>query len=135
MPHEPNPHTHPSQDIGNAALKTFIAVSIKARKDEHAWKPDGGWAAYAGLPERSFRHSLTSLCAAGLLSREGEALAIDRTGWSWEEGRGRRDEAPRYVRVPHYVLRLPADLVRAWIACLSLADWTTGASTGTCQRL
>ena len=135
MHNENNPETPTGQEhrrpLSNTALKTFVAICIKARKDEHVWTPSGGWAAYSYLPARSFRRSLTALGTAGLVSKEDGALHIDRQGWAWQEGRGTREEAPKYVRVPKDILGLPADLVRAFIACLSLSDWKTGVSSAT----
>ena len=103
-----------------------MVVAIKAGKSEEAHKPAGGWAAYAGLPDRSVRHALSEIRDTGLATRYGDAVILDREGWDWKD-----EDATLYVRVPHAILSLPADLARAWLALLSLADWRTGAGAAT----
>ena len=124
----PKPPTRqePTFPLGNVALKVYMAVALKAGKSEEAHKPAGGWAAYAGKPDRSVRHGLSEICNAGLAVRSGGAVILDREGWDWKD-----EDVPNYVRVPHAILSLPPDLVRAWLALLSLADWRTGAGAAT----
>ena len=112
--------------LGNAALKVYLAVAIKTGKSDEAHKPAGGWAAYASLPDRSVRHALSEIRNAGLSTRSGGAVILDREGWDWTD-----EDVPNYVRIPRAILSLPPDLVRAWLALLSLADWRTGAGAAT----
>ena len=130
MPRKHNPIVATGQEqprpLGNAALKVYLAVAIKTGKSDEAHKPAGGWAAYASLPDRSVRHALSEIRNAGLSTRSGGAVILDREGWDWTD-----EDVPNYVRVPRAILSLPPDLVRAWLALLSLADWKTGAGAAT----
>ena len=124
----PKPPTRqePTSPLGNVALKVYLAVALKAGKSEEAHKPAGGWAAYAGVRDRSVRHALSEICDAGLAVRSGGAVILDREGWDWTD-----EDVPHYVRVPGEIKSLPPELVRAWLALLSLADFRTGAGAAT----